>query len=181
MDSIKTSGLVGGIELHATIVGHSRIDFDKKQVRRTLLKEGRAVQRSARRLVARRAVSKPGEYPGKRSGDLQRSIKPRVGSGGFWVKVAPTKTPQMEGVFYPAFLNYGTKGLGRIGRLAAGLGLGKSNRRRRGERAELVAHRRAAGYILEPRANYMTDALEGRRDQARAAILTTLQASLKPR
>jgi hypothetical protein len=45
--------------------------------------------------------------PGRRSGVLQRSIKVKVSSGGFWAKVAPYKTNEMK-VFYPAFLFYGS-------------------------------------------------------------------------
>jgi hypothetical protein len=45
--------------------------------------------------------------PGRSSGVLMRSIKVKVGSGGFWAKVAPQKTSEMKD-FYPAYLYYGT-------------------------------------------------------------------------
>lgn len=96
-----------GINVTATIVGHSRIDFDKRAIKKTLRQEGGQVRKLARRLVARRAISGPGQMPGRDSGVLMRSIKVKVSSGGFWAKVAPYKTSEMK-VFYPAFLFYGT-------------------------------------------------------------------------
>ena len=98
----------GGFEVHASIVGHTRLDFDKKPIRRALVKQGGEIRKAARRLVARRAISGPGEMPGRDSGALFRSIKVKVASGGFWAKVAPYKTQEMK-VFYPAFLYYGSQ------------------------------------------------------------------------
>lgn len=101
----------GPIEVNVTIAGHSRIDFDKKAVRRTLRKEGRSVQRVARRLVARKAISEPGQYPGKRTGALQRAIDLVVGKSGFWVRVEPTtkRIKEVSEVYYPAILFYGSR------------------------------------------------------------------------
>lgn len=96
-----------GIHVGATIVGHSRIDFDKRAIRKVLRVEGGQIRKIARRLVARRGVSAPGQMPGRASGTLMRAIKVKVGSGGFWAKVAPYKTSEMK-VFYPAYLFYGT-------------------------------------------------------------------------
>jgi len=176
-----TSVSEGPVEVNVTIAGHSRIDFDKKKVRRALLKEGRAVQRIARRLVARKAVSEAGQYPGKQTGALQKSIKLKAGSGGFWVKVAPYRTPEIGPDFYPAYLNYGVKAGGRIKKLAPGQGVGKSNRRRRGGREALLEQRRASAFSLAPRANYLVDGLATRRDQSRAAIQAALRDALIPR
>jgi hypothetical protein len=132
------------IKVHATITGHSRIDFDKKQIRKVLRQQGAAVRKEARRLVSRRAISMPGQAPGRATGVLMRSIKVKVASGGFWAKVAPQKTSEMK-EFYPAYLYYGTK---------------------RG---------------LAKRENYMTTALDTRREAARAAIGDALRNALKPR
>ncbi len=95
------------LEIHETIEGHSRIDFDKSKVRRALRGIGRDVQKTARRLIARRAISHPGEYPGRTSGELWRSIKVRVSRSGFLVKIMPEKTPTMP-AYYPAFLYFGS-------------------------------------------------------------------------
>lgn len=113
MESIKTSGLVGGIELHASIVGHSKIDFDKRVINRELRKQARRVQRRSRRMVATRAISEAGQYPGKQSGALQKAIdivRP-FKSTAFWIKVEPTtaKIKQTGKIYYPAILHHGSK------------------------------------------------------------------------
>lgn len=95
------------VHVSVGFTGHSRIDFDKKPIKRTLRQEGGQIRKLARRLVSRRAVSAPGEMPGRQSGVLMRSIKVKVSSGGFWAKVAPYKTNEMK-KFYPAFLFHGS-------------------------------------------------------------------------
>lgn len=164
----------------AELTGFSRIDFDRKKVRQAMRRAGRDVQKEARRLVARRAVSEAGQYPGKRSGDLQRSIQVTVSRSGFLVRVGPLNKSGKMKVFYPAILFYGHRGQG-IGKLAAGMGVGSSNRRRRGERARAIAERSGRGFVLEPRGNYMVDALDTRRAAARAGIAAALQDALIPR
>lgn len=96
-------------ETNVTIEGHSRIDFDRKKIRKAMRSLGADVRKEARRLVARRAISGAGEYPGRQTGRLMRSIKARVSKPGFLVRVAPTKTSEMKD-FYPAFLGYGVRG-----------------------------------------------------------------------
>lgn len=97
------------LETHVSFTGHSRIDFDEKQVRKAMRQLGADVRKTAQRLVARKAISHAGEFPGKQSGALQRSIKARVSRPGFLVRIAPTKTSEMQD-FYPAFLGYGVRG-----------------------------------------------------------------------
>lgn len=99
---------MSGIEVHATLVGHSKIDFDKRKIRRALRSEGGKLRTAARRLVARRGISAPGEMPGRDTGALWRSIKVKVSSGGFWARVSPFKTNEMP-MFYPAVLYHGSK------------------------------------------------------------------------
>lgn len=94
-------------ETNVKIEGFSRIDFDRKQVRKTMRVLGRDVQKEARRLVARRAISRPGEAPGRDTGRLMRSIKSKVSKPGFLVRIAPYKTSEMQD-FFPAFLYYGS-------------------------------------------------------------------------
>lgn len=108
MERETQSTNLGGISVHATLEGHSRIDFDKRAIKKALRKAGGDIRKAARRLVARRAVSSPGDFPGRVTGALLRSIKLKVSSGGFWAKVEPQKIPEMKS-FYPAFLFYGTK------------------------------------------------------------------------
>lgn len=134
------------LEINATLLGHSRIDFDGKQIRKTMRLLGREVQKEARRLVARRAISGAGDYPGRQTGAMWRAIKYRVSKPGFLVRIQPDKTEEMGKDFYPAFLSYGSK---------------KRN--------------------LAKRRNFMTDALESRRDMARSAIKRALKDALVPR
>lgn len=98
------------LETNVTIEGHSRIDFAKQRIRKTLRQLGADVRKEARRLVARRAISGAGEYPGRQSGALMRSIKARVSRSGFLVRISPTRTEEMGKDFYPAYLNYGVAG-----------------------------------------------------------------------
>jgi hypothetical protein len=97
------------LEINATLDGFSRIDFDGRQIRKTMRLLGREVQKEARRLVARRAISGAGEYPGRQTGAMWRSIKYRVSRPGFLVRIQPAKTEEMGSDFYPAFLSYGSK------------------------------------------------------------------------
>lgn len=134
---------------HVDVEGHSKIDFDKRLVRKALVKAGGQVRAEARRMVARRAISEPGDYPGKQRGFLQRSIglvRPR-NRDGYWIKVEPTTAGIKKSgrIYYPAVLHYGSKKRG-----------------------------------IEPRANYMTDALDARRDQLREQLAAALQEALKP-
>lgn len=95
-------------EVNVKLGGFSRIDFDKKKIRKTMRTLGRDVQKEARRLVARRAISGAGEYPGRQTGRLWRAIKYKVSKPGFLVKIMPAKTADMKD-YYPAFLLYGSK------------------------------------------------------------------------
>lgn len=97
------------LETNVTLDGFTRLDFDRKQVRKTMSNLGRDVQKAARKLISRKAISSAGEYPGKESGALQRSIKYRVSKPGFLVRIMPYKTPAMGKDFYPAFLHYGSR------------------------------------------------------------------------
>lgn len=98
------------IETHVTIDGHSRIDFDRKRMRKAMRKVGADVRKQARRLVARRAISEAGQNPGRDTGVLWRSIKATVSKSGFMVKIRPEKTTEMGADFYPAYLHYGVRG-----------------------------------------------------------------------
>lgn len=139
---------MSGVEVNVSLLGHSKIDFDRRKVRRVIRREGRAIQRLARRKVARRAVSLAGQYPGRITGALQRAIDIVVARNGFWVRVEPTtqRIKLASDVYYPAILNYGSQ---------------KRN--------------------IQPRGNYMTDALAERREQSRAALSEALQDALIPR
>jgi|GEM_PF-2727416 hypothetical protein len=86
----------------------SRLRFDKRDLKKALRQGGGVVRSEARRLISRRAVSLPGQFPGYQSGAMSRSIKIKMGSGGGYAKVMPFKTPEMGKDFYPAYLIYGS-------------------------------------------------------------------------
>jgi len=90
------------------IEGFDRIIFKKTELKKALRTGGRIVQKSSRKMISKRSVSKEGEFPGRVSGEMSRSIKIKFGSGGGWVRIQPTNTANMR-KYYPAFLIYGTK------------------------------------------------------------------------
>ena len=158
--------------------GHSYLDFDRRQIRKAMRAIGADIRKVARKKIARRAVSSAGEAPGKLTGTLQRAVKHRVSKSGLLVSIRPEKTAAMGKDFYPAFLNAGVRQGSAMKRLAPGEGLGVSNRRRRGQRAEEKAARAAGGWRIAPRANYMVEALEERRENARQVLAGALQNAL---
>lgn len=86
--------------------GFKRIDYDGKELKKPLRKSGNAVRKIARKLISRKAVSDAGQFPGKDTGEMARSIKVKVSRSGYSVRVMPTKTAKMP-VYYPAFVVYG--------------------------------------------------------------------------
>lgn len=90
------------------IEGVNRVIFNKREIRSAIRKGAAQVRQEARRLIARRAVSSAGDFPGFDSGAMSRAIKVRMGSGGGYAKIMPYKTAEMGKDFYPAFLEHGT-------------------------------------------------------------------------
>lgn len=108
MNRENFTGNLGGVELDVGLEFHKIIDFDKKALRRSLRDGAREVIKESRRLVARRAISAAGEFPGVDSGTLKRAIGiVGRGSRGGWIRVGVRKTDAMK-AFYPAFLFYGS-------------------------------------------------------------------------
>lgn len=98
---------VGGIRLDVGLQFHSTIDYDRKTMRRALTRGAALVRQEARKLVARRVVSAPGEFPGEQSGALRRAIGIiGRGSKGGWIKVGVRAIP--GSFYYPAVLFYGS-------------------------------------------------------------------------
>ncbi len=149
------------VQVHATLDGFSRIDFDKKKIRKSMRGIGRNVRKESRRLVARRAISSPGEYPGKHSGKLQKSIKEKVSRSGFMVSIEPRPSDFNGGDnYYPAMLYYGV----RVGA-----------RRRKDHKKQTLQ----SAYRIKPRGNFVVDAVENRREMSEAAIMQALKDSFK--
>lgn len=129
---------------------YGKLDFDKKEIRKAMRRAGALVRGEGRKLVSKRGVSDKGQYPGLRTGRLRRSITARVSRAGFLVKIEPKKTADMK-AFYPAFLWYGVR---------RGARRGKSHRKQAATGA----------WRIEPRTNYMVDALANRADEVRSIL-----------
>lgn len=178
---LATYSAVGGGEINVRLAGFSRIDYDKKPIRKALRLEGNQIRNVARRLVGGGPASSPGEYPAKRTGILQRAIKVKSSRSGLAVFVRPAKTARMGEDYYPAFLAQGVRAGPRVARLGAGEGIGKSNRRARGARQAAQAARGNGAWRIAPRADYMVDGLAARAVHAREAIRLALESALVPR
>lgn len=112
MEREKSASIAAGFEVSAGLEFHKTIDYDRRAMRRALNQGAATVRKEARRLVARRAISKAGEFPGRDSGTLRRAIGiVRRGSKGGWVKIGVRKIDGMDD-FYPAFLFYGSPKIG---------------------------------------------------------------------
>lgn len=145
MDKETSLGNLGGVELQVGLEFHKTIDYDRKAMRKALVRGAAEVRKQARRLVSRRSISLAGDFPGSQSGALKRAIGiVSKGSKGGWVKVGVRSIP--NSVFYPAFLFYGSPKTG-----------------------------------LEKRANFMTAALDEKRESVRSMIRDALKNSLVPR
>ena len=133
---------LGGLEVRVGLDFHKVIDYDRKKMRAALVRGAGTVRKEARRLLSRRAVSRPGEVPGRQTGDLWRAIGVvSRGSKGGWIKVGPKSIRNR--FFYPAILFHGSKKIG-----------------------------------LEPRANYMEEALERKAPAVRAEAREALRGAL---
>jgi hypothetical protein len=163
-----------GLNGYLHIEGFDRFEreaFDKRKVRAGMRKAGLLVtQKTQMNLALARGAA---GYPRNRTGRLLHSVAFKVSRSGFMVKIAPKKTADMSD-FYPAYLHYGVKKGRKVKPLAAGLGLGKSNRRARGARNDLIAARKAGAWRIDPRENYVVDGLE----DASAGVKEILSAAL---
>ena len=145
MERENSTGNLGGVELQVGLEFHKTIDYDRKAMRKALVRGAAEVRKQARRLVSRRSISLAGDFPGSQTGALKRAIGiVSRGSKGGWVKVGIRSIP--NSVFYPAFLFYGSPKTG-----------------------------------LEKRANFMTAALDEKREAVRSMIRDALKNSLVPR
>ena len=86
--------------------GYRKIDYDPKALKQPLRKSGNAVRKIARKMISRKAVSEAGQFPGKQTGEMAKSIKVKVSKSGYSVAVYPMKTQAMP-AYYPAFVVYG--------------------------------------------------------------------------
>lgn len=95
-------------DVRINIEGLDRIIFNKREIKSAFVKGGAVVRKESRRLIASRAISVAGQFPGYDTGAMSRAIQVKPGSGGGYVKIMPYKTAEMGKDFYPAFLMVGT-------------------------------------------------------------------------
>jgi len=149
--------------------------FDKRKIRAGMRKVGLLVtQRAQMNLVLGKGQD---GYPVNRTGATVESVTFKVSRSGFLVRISPTKTSAME-EFYPAYLHYGVKQGRRPGKLAPGKGKGRKNRRAAGVRARLMAERAAGEWRIQPRDNYMADALQDSASQVQSILSAAFAAAL---
>lgn len=107
MERETSSGDIDGFRISVGLEGHKIIDYDRRGMRKALREGAAQVRKEARRLVSRRAISLPGEFPGERTGQLKKAIGiVSRGSKGGWIKIGVRTIP--GSIFYPAFLFYGS-------------------------------------------------------------------------
>lgn len=140
-------------EVNVRIRGFARIDYNRAPIRKVLRQQIALVREEARELVSSASPSSPGEYPGQRKGILKRAIKSKALRSGLAAVARPEKTPRMGDDYYPAFLLHGVKQRGG----------------------------RPLNPGLQPRGDYMVDALDNRSSSATDALRDALEAALVPR
>lgn len=87
--------------------GFSRFDFDADALKKVLRVEGKQVAKIARRLISRNAISKAGEFSGRQTGLMKKSIRAKVSRSGQMVVITHIlKSTQAR---YPFMLAYGVK------------------------------------------------------------------------
>lgn len=140
------------IHINARLTGFSAIDFDRRAIRKVLTPLAKDLQKDARRLISRRAVSGAGENPGRDSGALLRSIRYKIGRSGLYAVLAPQRTAALmrKNVYYPGPLVFG-------------------------------ANRGARGGRLEPRGNFIVEAAQGKEAVIKSRLEAELPFALVPR
>lgn len=100
------------------VKGSINAEFSPALMKRTMRLVGQDERKFARKLIARRSVSAPGAFPGRVTGEMQRSVRFKLSRSGWSVRVASYRTPAMQtkDAFYPAFLVRGVPSHGLAAR-----------------------------------------------------------------
>lgn len=157
--------------LHIDFQQSGNVVFDKRMVRRAFIGIGQEHLSVARRLIASRNRSQPGQNPGSESGQLSGSIGFYVPNAtsrrpGFMVRIAPNqkrgrgKTASITGDYYPAFLMHGVK-----------RGARRQRRHNRGASG-------GSGWRIAPRNNFMNESLEHLAPWTRYVLAQALRRAL---
>lgn len=137
------------------------VDFDKKEIRKAMRKAGARVAKASRKLVSKGERSAPGDYPGRKTGRLAKSIRAKVSRSGFLVRIEPktgSGIPASEP--YYAYLFYGVR---------------RGAKRRTDHKAQTAS----GPWRIRPRRNYMVDALEAESGAVRADLSDALAKALR--
>jgi hypothetical protein len=98
------------VDLAVEVAGHQKIDFNPRLVKLALRKAGSRVKLESKRNLSRRAISRAGEFPGKQTGDTQKSIISKLSKSGWSAIVEPKRTQRMaKRKFFPTILTMGRK------------------------------------------------------------------------
>lgn len=176
----KINNPQGGSYIYVDFEGNTRIDFDRRKVRKAFKTIGIGIQQDARDRVSSRRGSKPGQDPGWNSGKLYNSIGYFVPSQtknrpGFMVKISPNQrkgkgmTPFSKGEeYYPADLFFGVRrGAKRVCD-------------ENGKRSHKKGAAGGSGWRIAPRGNYMTEALKDKKYWTEKVLFRALKSAVKP-
>lgn len=83
-------------------------DFDVRVLKRHLRKQANKIRKEARRLVSKRGVSNPGDFPGLRTGRMRKGIKVEVWKSGYGATIRPTVPDKTAP--YPQYVVFGHLG-----------------------------------------------------------------------
>lgn len=148
-------------------------DFDKKTLKKGFTKIGKDVSKIARKLAGSSGVSKPGAFPGKQSGILQKSLTYKVSRSGFSVGIRPyakgaVRKAKLSEVFkvrgfYPAFVIYG------------------HTAPKKSKRDKKHARQSASGKVAKPRANPAVEAAKTYgQSRFQSEVAKILESAFKP-
>ena len=124
--------------------------LDRRELKKQFKVIGAEIANTAKRYVGKRGTSRPGQFPGKSTGRLQRTIQWHAWKSGTGVTVDSYKTPKGKKtkgmkVFYPAFVLYGHRAP------KADMFNGEPDKRQRGKR-------RVGKKVAKPRKNWIVAA-----------------------
>lgn len=100
------------LNVNASIKGFTHFDFSTTKVRRTMRAEGQPIKRIIKGLISSKGTSAAGEYSGRQTGLMRRSVKVKVARNGMSVAIAPFRIGRMldtKDGFYPAYQIFGRK------------------------------------------------------------------------
>ena len=117
--------------------GFKFFDFELKPIKAGLRIVGKEVAKESKKVVSKKAISRPGEFPGMQSGQLKKAVKHKVSRSGRSVWVVATRPKEWK-YYYPAFVVYG-------------------HRAPRTDSLDQQGKKRKGRKVAEPRKNYIPE------------------------